>query len=120
MAISDREKQIAVILIGSKSSSADADRAVLAVATALSKVKPPSIGKRDERRWADDCVTVLAPIFMHFTGKKIGFTNSEAETRFERFARLAIVTPERRVSRNLIKTAIRRYLVRTSSKMAAE
>jgi len=79
------------------------------VEAAIAVVRKPGREKRDQRRWADDNVKLLGEIYRRYTAREIGFTNCEAETRFERFVRLVIITDGQAVSRNLVKTAIRRF-----------
>jgi len=85
---------------------AEAWEAILAVA---GSIRRPSERKADQRRWADECVFNLGLVFTHYTETLPGFTNCQAETRFERFARAVMVeVAPIHVSRNLIKAAIRR------------
>jgi hypothetical protein len=97
------------IRAAAKSHTLDADTLLNEVEAAILTVKQPGLSKRDQKRWADDCVRVLAYIYEHNTGRRVGFTNGEAETRFERFVRLVVVDEDREISRNLIKAAIRRF-----------
>ena len=85
---------------------AEAWAAITAVAHAI---KRPSERKSDQKRWADECVFNLGLIYAHYTHALPGFTNCQNETRFERFARAVMVEDVPiHVSRNLIKSAIRR------------
>jgi hypothetical protein len=92
-----------------RSSPIDGDALLREVEVVIEGVPKPGRGKQDQKRWADDNVRLLASIYRRYTAREIGFTNCEAETRFERFVRLVIVTEGQKVSRNLVKAAIRRF-----------
>jgi hypothetical protein len=97
------------IRTAARSASIDGEALLREVEAANDVVRKPGPGKRDERRWVDECVKSQAQIYVNYTGRKIGFTNCEAETRFERFVRLVIMSDDQKHSRNLLKTAIRRF-----------
>ena len=86
----------------------DGDALLGEVEIAIAAVRKPGREKRDQKRWADESVKLLAEIYRRYTGREVGFTNCEAETRFERFVRLVIITEGQQISRNLVKAAIRR------------
>jgi hypothetical protein len=79
------------------------------IESTIGMVEQPGPAKRDQKRWMDDCVKGLADIYVHYTDRRVGFTNGETETRFERFVRLVIVADGLAISRNLVKAAIRRF-----------
>jgi hypothetical protein len=97
------------IRTAAKTASINEIALLLEVRAAIDVVPKPGQGKPDQRRWVDECVKRLAKIYVDYTGRKIGFTNCEAETRFERFVRLVIVSDDQKVPRNLLKAAIRRF-----------
>jgi len=97
------------IRTAAKNASINEVALLLEVRDALDAVPAPGLMKRDQRRWIDECVERLAKIYVEYTGRKIGFTNCEAETRFERFVRLVIIADDEKVPRNLLKSAIRRF-----------
>ena len=106
----DQQKTLILQLLrnGRKSAidEAEAWSAILAVAASIRR---PSARKADQKRWADECVFELGLIYARYTTTLPGFTNCQAETRFERFARAVMVEAAPiHVSRNLIKAAIRR------------
>lgn len=87
----------------------DEAEAWAAITAVANSIKKPSARKADQKRWADEYVFSLGLIYARHTGTLPGFTNCQAETRFERFARAVMVEMAPiHVSRNLIKSAIRR------------
>jgi hypothetical protein len=97
------------IRAAAKTASINKITLLLAVRTVLDDVPKPGSKKLDQKRWMDECVKRLAKIYIDYTGRKIGFTNCEAETRFERFVRLVAISDDQEISRNLLKAAIRRF-----------
>jgi hypothetical protein len=107
------EKQRSFILgclrNGRRFSPLDEDEVWDAIQRAADSVKGPTERKSDQRRWADEYVFLLGLIYANATDTLPGFTNCQNETRFERFARAVMVEDVSiHVSRNLIKSAIRR------------
>ena len=87
----------------------DEDEVWAAIQNVAGSIKAPTERKRDQRRWADEYVFPLGLIFARYTDTLPGFTNCQNETRFERFARAVMLEDVPiHVSRNLIKSAIRR------------
>jgi len=86
----------------------DEARAWDEIVTAAHAIKPPAERKADQKRWADEHVFSLGLIYARHTGTLPGFTNCQAETRFERFVRAVMQDVPIPISRNLIKAAIRR------------
>jgi len=86
-------------------SEADAWPAIVA---AVKEAGNPGIRKREHKRWADALIYDLGLIYARQTGSLPGFTNSENETRFERFACAVMADCGIRLTRNLVKAAIRR------------
>jgi hypothetical protein len=94
---------------GRSVSRLDEDEIWNAIQLAAVSVKAPTERKSDQRRWADEYVFLLGLIFANSTDTLPGFTNCQNETRFERFARAVMLEGVSiHVSRNLIKSAIRR------------
>lgn len=93
----------------------DAWRAILA---AVEAAGPPGNLKREHKRWADALIYALGLIYAHQTGNLPGFTNSETETRFERFASAVMAGSGIRLTRNLVKTAIRRLAPKENTAFA--
>ena len=79
-----------------------------AIQAAVEAAGPPGYKKREHKSWADALIYNLGLIYAHQTGSLPGFTNGETETRFERFACAVMADSGIRLSRNLVKTAIRR------------
>jgi len=86
----------------------DEAEAWTAITTIARSIKDPSERKADQKRWADEYIFSLGLLYANYTGTLPGFTNCQAETRFERFARAVMEDVPIHVSRNLIKSAIRR------------
>ena len=87
----------------------DEEEAWTAILAVAARIRQPSERKADQKRWADECVFELGLIYARTTATLPGFTNCQAETRFERFVRAVMVeVAPIHVSRNLIKAAIRR------------
>jgi hypothetical protein len=106
------ERQKALILEqlrNGRRAAIDEAEAWTAITAAARSIQRPSARKADQKRWADEYVVSLGLIYARYTGTLPGFTNCQAETRFERFVRAVMVEEAPiHVSRNLIKSAIRR------------
>ena len=88
------------------------DQAWRAIVTAVGAAGRPGSMKREHKSWADGLIYDLGLNYAHQTGMLPGFTNSENETRFERLAYAVMADSGIRLSRNLIKAAIRRLAPR--------
>ncbi|MBS0279596.1 MAG: hypothetical protein JSR25_00420 [Proteobacteria bacterium] len=62
----------------------------------------------------------LCLIYAHQTGAMPGFTNSESETRFERFAHSIPVPAELKLTRNFLKACIRRVDAKRNPQFARD
>src|SRR6185312_15909084 len=82
----------------------DEAEAWTAITTIARSIKDPSERKADQKRWADEYIFSLGLLYANYTGTLPGFTNCQAETRFERFARAVMEDVPIHVSRNLIKS----------------
>jgi hypothetical protein len=78
------------------------------IVAAVDAAGDPGGRKREHKRWADRLIYDLGLLYAHQTGTLPGFTNSENETRFERFAYAVMANSGIRLTRNLVKAAIRR------------
>ena len=87
------------------------ERAVLAVADGQD-------GDRKAR--IEQYVYELCLIYAHQTGAMPGFTNSESETRFERFAHSIPVPAELKLTRNYLKACIRRVDAKRNPQFARD
>lgn len=87
------------------------ERAVLAVADGQD-------GDRKAR--IEQYVYELCLIYAHQTGAMPGFTNSESETRFERFAHSIPVPADLKLTRNYLKACIRRVDAKRNPQFARD
>ena len=62
----------------------------------------------------------LCLIYAHQTGAMPGFTNSESETRFERFANSIPVPADLKLTRNYLKACIRRVDAKRNPQFARD
>ena len=108
MALDHRKAPILELLRNSRRVAIDEAEAWTAIISVTHAIKDPSERKSDQKRWADEYVFSLGLIYARYTGTLPGFTNCQAETKFERFARAVMEDVPIHVSRNLIKAAIRR------------
>ena len=109
MGLDHRKTAILQQLRNGRKPAMDEAEAWAAILATVGAIREPSERKADQKRWADECVFQLGLIYSHYTDALPGFTNCQAETRFERFARAVMVEAAPiHVSRNLIKSAIRR------------
>jgi hypothetical protein len=67
-----------------------------------------SAGGVDRKTRVDHYIYELCLIYAYQTGAMPGFTNSESETRFERFAYSIPIPVELKLTRNHLKSCIRR------------
>ena len=109
MGLEDRKAFIMAILrSGQPRGLLNEGEAWAAITAAVKAAGPPGLRKREHKRWADALIHDLGLIYARQTGTLPGYTNSENETRFERFACAVMADCGIRLTRNLIKAAIRR------------
>jgi len=89
-----------------------------AIVAAVAAAGSPGHKKREHKSWADRLIYDLGLIYAHQTGALPGYTNSETETRFERFACAVMAGSGIRLTRNLVKAAIRRLAPKENSRFA--
>jgi hypothetical protein len=73
-------------------------------------IEPTGSGQLDRqfKKEIDNCIYALALVYAHYVGALPAFSNSDRQTRFERFV-LAIPIPKQfRITPNRIKASIRR------------
>jgi hypothetical protein len=88
------------------------------IATASDRLSDP--GGPDRKARLDRYIYDLGLIYAHQTGAMPGFTNSESETRFERFVAAIPMAAEWKVTRNLIKACIRRIDAKRNPEFARD
>jgi hypothetical protein len=89
-----------------------------AIARAVLAVADGQDGNRKAR--IEQYVYELCLIYAHQTGAMPGFTNSESETRFERFAHSIPVPAELKLTRNYLKACIRRVDAKRNPQFARD
>jgi len=89
-----------------------------AIARAVLAVADGQDGDRKAR--IEQYVYELCLIYAHQTGAMPGFTNSESETRFERFAHSIPVPAELKLTRNYLKACIRRVDAKRNPQFARD
>ena len=89
-----------------------------AIARAVLAVADGQDGDRKAR--IEQYVYELCLIYAHQTGAMPGFTNSESETRFERFANSIPVPAELKLTRNYLKACIRRVDAKRNPQFARD
>jgi hypothetical protein len=113
-----REKILAALRGMRRAPLRDEDAAWGAIEKAVARVIAPNSGDADRKARLDEYIYQLGLIYAHHTGAMPGFTNSESETRFERFAYAIPIPAELKVTRNLIKARIRRLDVKRNPRFA--
>jgi len=113
-----KETILAVLRSVCRASLRDEDRAWRDIGVALNRLADPSGADRKAR--LDRYIYDLGLIYAHQTGAMPGFTNSESETRFERFAASIPLAAEWKVTRNLIKACIRRVDAKRNPEFARD
>src|SRR5665213_1445695 len=91
-----------------------------AIEKAVMRATDSSRGETDRKTRLDEYIYQLSLIYAHQTGALPGFTNSESETRFERFAFAIPVPAELKITRNLIKAGIRRLDAKRTPQFASD
>ncbi len=74
----------------------------------------------DRKARIEQYVYELCLIYAHQTGAMPGFTNSESETRFERFAYSIPVPADLKLTRNYLKACIRRVDAKRNPQFARD
>jgi hypothetical protein len=103
-----REQILAALRGACRASLRDEEAAWRAIEKAVALAIVPNRDGADRKARLDEYIYQLSLIYAHQTGAMPGFTNSESETHFERFAFAIPVPAELKITRNLIKAAIRR------------
>jgi hypothetical protein len=98
----------------------DEDAAWSAIEKAVMRATDPTHGEADRKARLDEYIYRLSLIYTHQTGALPGFTNSESETRFERFVFIIPVPAELKITRNLIKAGIRRLDAKHNPQFASD
>src|ERR1700754_4829954 len=103
-----REQILAALRMGCRAPLRDEGAAWRAVERIASAVADDAEPGADRKLRIDRYVYGLGLLYAHQTGAMPGFTNSESETRFERFVSSIPVPVELKLTRNYLKACIRR------------
>lgn len=87
---------------------------------AVSGVSESAAPNTDRKARIERYVYELCLIYADQTGAMPGFTNSESETRFERFAHSIPVPAELKLTRNFLKACIRRVDAKRNPQFARD
>ena len=98
----------------------DEDDAWRAIERAVSAVGDGAGQDGDRKARIEHYVYELCLIYAHQTGAMPGFTNSESETRFERFAYSIPVPADLKLTRNYLKACIRRVDAKRNPNIARD
>ena len=119
MGLGKHREQILVALRGAcRASLRDEEAAWRAIEKAVALAIGPGRDGTERKARLDGYIYQLSLIYAYQTGAMPGFTNSESETRFERFAFAIPVPAELKITRNLIKAGIRRLDAKHNSRFA--
>src|SRR5579863_3651140 len=121
MALDDHKRVVLAALRSARRTPLrDEAAAWRAIEKAVARAIDPGHGDADRRARLDEYIYQLCLIYAYQTGAMPGFTNSESETRFERFAFAIPLPAELKVTRNLIKAGIRRLDVKHNPQFASD
>ena len=98
----------------------DEEEAWSAIELVLAGAADPHQADKDQKERLDQYIYALSLIYAHQTGAMPGFTNGENETRFERFVYAIPVPAGLRLTRNLVKAAIRRLDAKRNPRFAKD
>lgn len=98
----------------------DEDAAWRDIERAVSGVCDDAKPDADRKARIERYVYELCLIYAHQTGAMPAFTNSESETRFERFANSIPVPAELKLTRNYLKACIRRVDAKRNPQFARD
>ena len=102
-----RDEILKALRPGKQSALRDEDTAWRDIERAVSIVADDA-HSADRKTRIERYIYELCLIYAHQTGAMPGFTNSESETRFERFANSIPVPADLKLTRNFLKACIRR------------
>jgi hypothetical protein len=115
-----RDEILKAMCAGKRTELRDADAAWRAIERAVSAVTDGTEQDADRKARIERYVYELCLIYAHQTGAMPGFTNSESETRFERFAHSIPVPVELKLTRNYLKACIRRVDAKRNPQFARD
>lgn len=98
----------------------DEDAAWRAIESIVARAADPNHLDKEQKERLDQYVYALSLLYTHQTCAMPGFTNGENETRFERFIHAIPAPAGLRVTRNLVKAAIRRLDAKRNQQFARD
>jgi hypothetical protein len=113
-----RDEILKALCPGKNAVLRDEDVAWRDIERAVSEISGGAGGDRKAR--IERYVYELCLIYADQTGAMPGFTNSESETRFERFANSIPVPAELKLTRNFLKACIRRVDAKRNPQFARD
>jgi hypothetical protein len=114
-----RDEILKALRPGKQSVLRDVDTAWRDIERAVSAITDDA-PSADRKSRIEHYVYELCLIYAHQTGAMPGFTNSESETRFERFANSIPVPAELKLTRNFLKACIRRIDAKRNPQFARD
>jgi len=115
-----RDDILKALCPGKHSALRDEDVAWRDIARAVSGVCDGAGPDVDRKTRIERYVYELCLIYADQTGAMPGFTNSESETRFERFAHSIPIPAELKLTRNFLKACIRRVDAKRNPQFARD
>jgi len=115
-----RDEILKALRIGKRTKLRDEDAAWQAIEHAVSGILNRAGQETDRKARIERYVYELCLIYADQTGAMPGFTNSESETRFERFAHSIPVPAELKLTRNYLKACIRRIDAKRNPQFARD
>ena len=115
-----RDEILKALRMGNRTELRDEGAAWQAIERAVSAILDGAGQAEDRKARIERYVYELCLIYAHQTGAMPGFTNSESETRFERFANAIPVPAELKLTRNYLKACIRRVDAKRNPQFARD
>ena len=115
-----REQILATLRAACRTGLRSEETACIDIQQAVARVSFADEGQSARKARVDRYVYELSLIYTHQTGAMPGFTNSESETRFERFAYAIAIPAELKLTRNLLKACIRRIDAKRNPQFASD
>jgi hypothetical protein len=113
-----RDTILAALRAGCRTALRDEKAAWRAIQSLLDDAGAAGQADKDQKERLDRYIYGLGLIYAHQTGSMPAFTNGETETRFERFVNAVPGPLGLRLTRNLVKAAIRRIDARRNPQFA--
>ena len=115
-----RNTVLAALRAGCRTALRDEAAAWRAIQALVTDSAAADQANKDQKERLDRYIYDLGLIYAHQTGSMPAFTNGETETRFERFVNAVPGPLGLRLTRNLVKAAIRRIDARRNPQFAQD